>query len=88
LENEFRRISHHNAARQVVHATIRKVLKVGGAFNNALDLIILVAGDAGTKPQITVEMLSSVCSTLSEDQFPFLKDLNTLKDWLTPPLST
>ncbi len=51
-DHEALRISHHNAACQLVHAAIRKTAKGGGALHRAPHLILVMA-DTCVQPMTT-----------------------------------
>ena len=55
-DHEALRINRHNAACQLVHATIHKIAKGGGALHTAPELV-LVAADTSSQPQTTGETL-------------------------------
>ncbi len=64
-DHEALRISHHNAACQLIHAAIRKTAKGEGALHSAPDLV-LVMGDTGTQPMTTGDSIESLSPTSEE----------------------
>ena len=78
-------ISRHNAAWQLIHAAIRKSAKGGGALYRADDLR-LVAADAGTQHQTSLETLAYLISPLPDDPHPQGGQHPPTTDWLEPLL--
>ena len=64
-DHEALRISHHNAACQLIHAAIRKTAKWGGALQNAPDLVMVMV-DTGTQPMTTGDSIESLSPTSEE----------------------
>jgi len=80
--HEVLRISHHNAACQLVHAAIRKTAKGDGALHSAPDLVLVMA-DTDTQPMTTGESLESL-SSATEDNSQFPNPKTAHHDWLAP----
>ncbi len=78
------RISRHNAACQLIHATLRKAAKGGGALHSAPDLV-LVAADAGIEPQLTEELTEFLHSTHRSEDEPASRDTFDPEEWDAPP---
>ena len=68
-EHEVLRISHHNAACQLIHAAIRKTTEGEGAFHNSPDLVLVMA-DAGTQPMTTRDSIESLSPTSEDNNIP------------------
>ena len=79
------RISRHNAACQLIHATMRKAAKGGEALYNAPDLV-LVAADAGIEPLLTEDMTEFLHSTQLSDEEQPPRDPHDPDDWDAPPV--
>ena len=82
-DHETLRISRHNAACQLVHATIRNSAKGGGALYNAEDLR-LVAVDAMTRCQTTSDDYAAPIDPHQEDIPAGPDSAESETDWLKP----
>jgi hypothetical protein len=76
------RISRHNAACQLIHATIRKTAKGGGALHSAPDLVLAMA-DTGTQPMTTGYSIEVLSSTPEDTNLSPPKETPP-HDWLAP----
>ncbi len=81
--HEALRISRHNAACQLIHATIRKTAKGGGVFNNAPDLVLVMA-DTGTQPMTTGDSIESLSLTFGDDNLSPTTETSP-HGWFAPP---
>jgi hypothetical protein len=81
-DHEALRISRHNAACQLVHATSRKTAKGRGALHSAPDLVLVMA-DAGTQPMTTGDHIESLSPTSEETNLPPTTETFP-HDWLAP----
>jgi hypothetical protein len=82
---EALRISHHNAACQLIHAAIRKIAKGGGALHSAPGLVPVMA-DTGTHPMTTGGSIDSLSPTSEDTNLPPTTETPP-HDWFAP-LST
>jgi hypothetical protein len=67
-DHEKHRISHQEAACQLVHDVIRKTAR-GGGIHNAPGMV-LVAMDTGSQSQTSKSLLESLLSSIPEDEAP------------------
>ena len=77
-------MSRHNAAYHLIHATLRKAAKGGGALHSAPDLV-LVAADARIEPQLTEELTEFLHSTHRSEDEPSIRDTFDPEEWDAPP---
>jgi hypothetical protein len=68
-DHEAHRISRHNAACQLIHATIHKTSKGRGALHSAPELVLVMV-DTGTQPVTMGESIESLSPTSEDTNLP------------------
>jgi hypothetical protein len=68
-KHEAIRINRHNAACQLIHAAIRKIVKGGEALYNAPDLVMVMA-DTSTQPTTTGDSIEALSPPLDHKSLP------------------